>query len=75
MVRAGPLRLFEFAPRGVCLASCVTAVSGVLLPHLFTLTLRGGRFVSVALSIARVYPALTHHYNASLCSVESGLSS
>ena len=61
--------------KGFALSRELAPDAGGLLPHLFTLTARRRRFVSVALSIARVYPAPTDDYGRSSRSVESGLSS
>jgi len=63
--------LFSLAPSGVYLASDVTARSGELLPHPFTLTRAcTGGLLSVALSLG--YPA--GRYPAP-CPTEPGLSS
>jgi hypothetical protein len=63
--------LFGFAPGGVCLAKACCQARGALLPHLFTLTTRAWRFVSVALSLGLPPPGVTRHPDP----VEPGLSS
>ncbi len=53
--------LFGLAPGGVYQASPVTRRTGALLPHLFTLALLSGGFLSVALSFASPRLRVTKH--------------
>ncbi len=59
---------------GFTLTLRFTHATGGLLPHLFTLTFRKRRFVSVALSILCIC-YIASHVNGTPRSVESGLSS
>ncbi|GGC71555.1 hypothetical protein GCM10011410_25690 [Hoyosella rhizosphaerae] len=56
-IRAAPPQgeAFCLAPDGVYLATLVTQGAGALLPHRFTLTHRGGRFVFCG-TVPRVAP-------------------
>ena len=67
--------LFDLAPGGVYLASGVTAGSGELLPHPFTLTRRSLRFGGRT-SLCGTFPGVTPagRYPAP-CPLEPGLSS
>ena len=74
--RATPLRLFGFAPEGVCLDTPAHARRRwALAPPFHPCRPEGRRSVSVALSVARVCPAPAGHYSRPSRSVEPGLSS
>jgi hypothetical protein len=63
--RATPPLLFGLAPRGVCPAGLNYSSRGALLPHLFTLTPRGGRYVFCGTfretRFERAPPAVSRH--------------
>ena len=66
--------LFDLAPRWACRARALRRAGG-LLPRLFHHHPFRGCLFSVALSVARAFPAPLAHYRRNLRPVESGLSS
>ena len=59
--RVAPMRLLGLAPGGVCLAADITARAGGLLHHRFTLARFRAIYLSVALSVGLLRPAVSRH--------------
>ena len=55
------MRLLGLAPGGVCLAADITARAGGLLHHRFTLAHYWAIYLSVALSVGLLRPAVSRH--------------